>query len=130
MSQIEILHEEAMDIAEEAFRQRRKGNSEKAIRLFSQALELESQAASTFLPEKASEPTRSVLYRSAASLAFHAKKYQFAQRLIAQGLSGYPPSEIETELKDLYEQVNFEHHLQLRGIALANDDFQLSIQAG
>ena len=103
MSKFEQLHEQAVDIAEEAVAAHRKGDAESAKALFLQALELEVQAASAFPATAESEPTRSILYRSAAALACHAKEYDRAEQLIACGLSGYPPMEIKAELKALQE---------------------------
>jgi len=108
MTKVEILHEKALDIAEEAFLLKKKGRDTEAIIFFCKALELETKAASFFPLNPNSEPTRSILYSSAASLAFHAKKFKEAQRLVYQGLAGYPPVPIENELKELNEQINFE----------------------
>jgi hypothetical protein len=73
------------------------------------------------------EPTRSILHRSAANLAFQCGKLRDAEKLIAVGLSGSPPDEIADELRDLYEQVTFSRHLELKGIVLASDELQLSL---
>lgn len=48
-----------------------------------------------------SEPSRSVLYRSAASLAVDAEQYDEARRLVACGLAGKPPAEIAAELREV-----------------------------
>ena len=50
---------------------------------------------------------RSVLHRSAASLALECGALREAERLIAAALSGDPPDEIAEELRDLLEQVYF-----------------------
>ena len=60
------------------------------------ALQLESKAASLVPLEL--EPTRSVLYRSAASLALEAGKPAEARELAAEGLRGQPPMELREEL--------------------------------
>jgi hypothetical protein len=57
------------------------------------------------------EPTRSVLYRSAASMAYVCKKYREAEKLIGIGLAGNPPHEIAEELRDLFNLVNANQHL-------------------
>ena len=88
MSQIEELHEQAMDIAEDAFSARRKGNAREALRLFDDALVLEAQAANQYPATESSEPTRSILYRSAAALAFHANNFEQAEQLVSNGLAG------------------------------------------
>ena len=74
------------------------------------------------------EPTRSVLHRSAASLALECDETREAERLIGRALSGNPPDEIAEELRDLLEDVYFRRHLSLRGIALQPDEFQLSLE--
>lgn len=70
-------------------------------------VEYDEAQTANLLPEGPnSEPTRAILYRSAASLAYQCQEFQVAQRLIAKGLSGYPPPQIEQALKTLYEQVD------------------------
>jgi hypothetical protein len=51
------------------------------------------------------EPTRSVLYRSAATLARDCHDYGEAKRLIQKGLMGRPPDDIAEELKELLDLV-------------------------
>jgi hypothetical protein len=127
MLSIEELHTNSMNIAEDAFIAQRKGDHEKAVALFRQALDYEQQAAELLSISLESEPSRSILYRSAASLAYNAQDYQLADRLIAQGLSGYPPEEIKDELKNLYEDVNFFRHLKSRGLILDKTQWLLTI---
>ena len=71
MNHIRKLHEEAMDLAEMAFVARLKGDLRRAAQLSRQAYEGEAQAARLMSEAGATEPTRSVLYRSAASLALN-----------------------------------------------------------
>ena len=47
--------------------------------------------------------------------------------MICLAISFDPPEEIAEELRDLLEQVNFGRHLDLRGIKLSSEEFQLSI---
>lgn len=117
-----------MELAQKAMIARDKSLFEDSANLARQAMELEAAAADLIALEEDSEPTRSVLYRSAASLAYQAKDFKEAQRLVAKGLAGFPPPEVEEELKNLYEDVNFEYHLQVRGEVLAPEDFQMSLQ--
>ena len=56
-------------------------------------------------PDLGAEPSRSVLHRSAASLAEQCGEFREAERLIAVALSGNPPEEIAEELRDLLQQV-------------------------
>ena len=106
MSTVRKLHDKAMKLAQLSLVARHEGKTEQAEELARQAYECESQAAELVPEDKSSEPTRSILYRSAASLAYQCRELSTAQRLIGKGLSGYPPPQIEQELKDLYEQVN------------------------
>lgn len=116
-----------MDIAEEAFLAQKKGDAPRAIELFSKALEYEHKAAGLLFINANNEPTRSILYRSSAALAQNCKQFDLAERLIANGLAGFPPSEIKEELKNLYEDVNFMRHLSTKGQLLASDQWFMSL---
>ncbi len=127
MNTVRELHANAMKLAQLAMVARHAGESDRAKELTFQAYEYEEKAAHLVPDNQESEPTRSILYRSAASLAHQSKRFRIAQRLVARGLSGYPPLQVERELKNLYEQINFEHHLELNGVVLSNEDVQLSL---
>ncbi|MBX3081849.1 MAG: hypothetical protein KF716_09470 [Anaerolineae bacterium] len=105
MTIVRNLHREAMDIADLGDVAKREGHSEKATGYYRQALALESQAAREMTDRLDVEPTRSVLFRSAASLALLCGEWREAERLIASGLAGTPPAEITQELRDLLKQV-------------------------
>jgi hypothetical protein len=70
-----------------------------------QALEHERQAAELAAPDLSLEPTRSVLHRRAATLAWQCGEFREAERLISTALSGTPPEMIAEELRDLLLQV-------------------------
>lgn len=128
MSKVRDLHEQAMKLAQLAVLARLNQESEQAIELAKQASALETQAAFLIPEGRDSEPTRSILFRSAASLAYQSKDFELAQRLIAYGLTGYPPRQVEDELKDLFEQINFERHLKFQEIEIADQELQFSLQ--
>ena len=107
MSQINDLHHEAMRLVDVAEKSRREGNLPMAREQLRQAFEQERQAAQLSASDLNLEPTRSVLHRSAASLALECGNLREAERLIAAALSGNPPEEIAEELRDLLEQVYF-----------------------
>jgi len=121
------LHRAAMATADEAYDARRKGDRALSHVLFTTAFEQERAAAEALVADVDREPTRSILLRSAATLALKATLHREAERLIAIGLSGNPPDDIADELRDLLEQVYFERHLELRGIELQPSEFQLSL---
>jgi len=127
MSRINELHDQAMNAADEAYLARRSGNFEIAMQNSRKAYEFEKEAANQVREDYSAEPTRSVLYRSAASLAYECGEFREAERLISLALSGDPPSEIADELRDLLEQVNFSRHLELRNIAIEKSELQLSL---
>jgi hypothetical protein len=115
-----------MDLAEQAEIAKLRGEGDVA-KLFSRAFELEQRAANMLVAKLDAEPTRSVLFRSAASLALNCGQLRQAEQLIATALSGEPPDEIANELRDLLEQVHFQRHLDLRGWNLEGDEIQVSI---
>jgi hypothetical protein len=104
LHQVNELHDAAMNEAEYGFLARRKGSESEARMHFEKAYELEAQAAH-LTSDPALEPTRSVLHRSAASLAFNCGKMREAEKLIAVALAGDPPEAIARELRELMRQV-------------------------
>lgn len=68
MSQIQQLHQQAMDLAEMAEVAKLRGDLIKAKELFQEAFVKETEAASLLLNNIEVEPACSVLHRSAASL--------------------------------------------------------------
>jgi len=110
--EIQELHTKAMDLADQADTLKRQGKDEEANSLYRQSLEAESDAAHAARRLQIGEPTESVLFRSAASLAFCTKDYREAERLICMGLSGNPPADIADELRSLYDRVNMEKNLE------------------
>lgn len=104
-----VLHQEAMDLAESALIAKLRVDLAQENQLLRQAFEKEAQAAALIAHDLSAEPTRSVLHRSAASLAIECGEFQVAERLIMTALTGNPPQEIAAELKDLFVQINLDH---------------------
>ncbi len=127
MNRIKELHQLAMDFAEKAFKANLEKDPDKAETLLRDAFKNESEAAKLLANDLTAEPTRSILYRSAASIGLDCGEFREAERLIAIALAGNPPEEISEELRDLLEQVYFRRHLDLRGLILESDEFQMSI---
>jgi hypothetical protein len=120
------LHRDAMALADEAYDARRRGDSDSARSLLDRAFEKERGAAE-LMQQSALEPSRSTLFKSAASLALQVARLRDAERLVAIALGGDPPADLADELRDLLEQINFERHLDLRGVDLEENEFQLSL---
>jgi len=107
-TRIKDLHHEAMRLADQASDLRRQGAEQDANARLRDALEHERQAAELAAADLSLEPTRSVLHRSAATLAWQCGEYREAERLITTALSGSPPETVAEELRDLLLQVYFE----------------------
>ena len=125
MSQIQELHKQAMDLAEMAQVAKLKNNSDLASQLSRQAFEKERLAAELITNDLAAEPTRSILYRSAATLAIDCGEIHSAEHLIAVALSGNPPNEIAEELKDLFVQINIHKYFARRGVVFDESKLQI-----
>ena len=127
MSILDKLHDQAMEAAFLADLERRKGNEEDAAKLFEKALDLERQAIAEMTTPV--EPTWSILHRSAGWLALDCNRPRQAEQLACIALTGDPPPEIADELRDLLEQANSRRHLELKGLALQDDELQLTTPA-
>ena len=114
-------HREAMRMMDQALLAKMRGDARNHLKLLERAYALEATAASMIAGRMQLEPSRSVLLRSAASLALQCGKIREAEKLIAIALSGDPPEEIANELRDLLEEVFLERHLELKEIALGEE---------
>jgi len=125
MNTVLELHNQAMKLSQRAMVARHNGDKARAGTLAHEAFEYESQAAELIPNEKVSEPTRSILYCSVASLAYECQKWEAAKRFITKGLSGYPSERIKDELETLSKRVNFEYYLQTQAITIGDDELHL-----
>jgi hypothetical protein len=114
VKEVKALHRQAMERTDLALAAKQKGEMGTALVFFQEAFDLESKAALLLLDDLESEPTRSVLFRSAATLALDCNRIVEAERLIFSALIGRPPAPIAEELRDLLEQVNSQRQLDLR----------------
>jgi hypothetical protein len=121
---ISDLHSRAVALAHEA---QAIHDTALAQQLMRDAFDRERQAAEMVANSYELEPTRSILFRSAASLALNCKEFLEAERLIAKGLSGRPPGDIADELRDLLEWAHFDRHLALTHMTLEPQDIQLTV---
>ncbi len=97
-------HEKAMLLSDKAFDFERKGSRLQAREFYSQAFDFEKKSALLLLEKYDVEPSRSVLFRSAAWLAFNAEEYRESERMAAYGLSGNAPESVATELREVMEK--------------------------
>ena len=127
MSDVRDQHRDAMRFAERAKTARIGGLDEEAFELTRRAFELEREAAQSLLASFDAEPARSVLFRSAATLALECGELAEARRLAFQGLAGFPPREIADEIHEIVEESDFQRHLATKGVKLQPDEFQISL---
>lgn len=106
MKKVNELHNKAMDLTEQALLLQRKQQQVAANQLFKEAFDLEKSAAMLMINKYEIEPTRSILFKSAACLALDINDYREAERMIAFALSGNPPTEITNELRGLSIEIS------------------------
>lgn len=105
MTSVRSYHDDAMRAAQMAMAALQQGKQEEHQKLIQRAMQLETNAANLVPDEKAAEPTRSILYRSAASFAYQAGDYAEAERLVFKGLAGYPPALIKEQLLEVQQMI-------------------------
>lgn len=108
---IQELHNHAMELADRADALKVQGNVDGANTFFYQSFQSEREAALASREQQIGEPTESVLFRSAASLAYTIGDYREAERLVCMGLAGNPPVEIADELRNLYDAISIERNI-------------------
>ncbi|HPT73079.1 MAG TPA: hypothetical protein PLE74_12455 [Candidatus Cloacimonadota bacterium] len=126
LQEIERIHDEAMGLLDKSHIATLEKNIEFARQLKLQAFEKEKEAANCLLSDNV-EPSRSILFRSAASLAYDLGLFGEAEKLACIGLIGFPPEWVAEELRDLYENINQGRHLEVKGSRLSDEEFQMSL---
>jgi hypothetical protein len=103
------FHHQAMELVDRSILAKQQGDDARNLELLRSplaqaklsAFEQERSAANLVADQLDFEPTRSVLHRSAASLAVECCQLREAERLIGRALAGNPPPDIADELRDL-----------------------------
>ena len=102
---VKALHKHAMEYFDQATMDEFNGEKEKALVKYRIALSFEKKAAIGARHLDIGEPTISVLFRSAASMAKRGNLPTVAFKLAEQGLSVKTPVEIATELESIKQSV-------------------------
>jgi len=107
---LDELHNKAMELADAGFYANKKGHIVEAKKRYQEAFEYEKAAAMLLMSDYDMEPSRSVLFRSAASLilsypTINKQEFREAERMVAFGLIGNPPDEILEELRDVLKSL-------------------------
>lgn len=110
MQNLKKLHRKAMRISQEAFVEDIKGSKEKAKEMNLEAFELEKKVALSLKDQAENQPTRAILFRSAAYLALKIENFEEAQELALEGLNHNPPENEKQEflkiLNIVFENTN------------------------
>lgn len=103
---VSASHNKAMEFAERAFLAQIRGPRKNQTELFEKALQYELEAISKMEAEGRTEPTYSVLHRSAGTLALHCNEFQQAREIVTKALNHDPHPEIADELRELQYQIS------------------------
>lgn len=122
------LHDRAMALVDLARESERAGESSSRLRLLREAYREEEKAARLLDPVPDSEPTRSALFRSAASLAFRAEDYREACQIAFDGLSGNSPEEQASELLDIANDAKFRLQLIGQNLRVAESEITVTVR--
>jgi hypothetical protein len=99
------IHRVAMDLFKVAIKAKESGEESLFKKLTRKAFVFEKQAALLLLYDYKSEPTRSVLFRSAATMAYNGGLFNEGEQLIKLALAGKPHPEIRSELTSLRKKI-------------------------
>jgi hypothetical protein len=112
LEKAKIIHDKAMKLAQEAIMARIQHDENKARMLYKQSFDLEREAAYFYAERFDKEPIRSILYRSAASLAIECHLYQEADLLIQQGQSNDTPTDVINDFQELRDKMQLSNKEQ------------------
>ncbi|TSP10653.1 hypothetical protein [Cupriavidus campinensis] len=116
-----------MEHADAALYLRLRGNTDESQKETQLALRLEEEAATMLPCSQVSEPTRTILLRSAATLALRCNELERAERLAALALIGHGPQELKDEVRDVLEEIHFGRHMKVRGVHIGDGELQVSL---
>jgi hypothetical protein len=102
------LHNESTAKSFLALQAKKRNDFAEFLKLTKEAFTLERKAALLLKDNLKAEPTRSVLFRSAATLAINSGEYSEAIRLISFAFIGDPHEEIREELLEVIERATYE----------------------
>ena len=121
------LHNEATELADDAFFARRDGDEEAYLRFTKEAFLKESESAS-MLRHDTSHPMHAILHRSAATLACRCGEYRAAEQLIAHGLAGDPNERLREEMYEILDKVKHSIWLRANNMPVSGDELIVSLR--
>src|SRR5437870_3603456 len=105
MTEVQTLHRNAMALADNATEARYSHDATRYIDLLRRAFQLERTAAEFYAYTSNAEPSRSVLLRSAATLAMQCGERDESLRLVKLAFAGQPTDDLREELVSLEHQL-------------------------
>lgn len=121
------VHGRAMAAADRAMLARLRRERVQELAALREAFELEREAGVMADRLGVAEPSRSVLLRSAAALAYDIGELDEAERLAYVAMAGSPPEFVKQELRELLQNVGASQHLKVSGVTLQPGDFQFVV---
>lgn len=100
---IRQIHREAVELAKGANQALQEGDTVQYLELAGKAFEKEKTASLALIGDFDAEPTRSVLFRSAATIAYNIGNFEEALKMAHLALAGNPFEEIKIELEEILE---------------------------
>ena len=98
-------HKTAMRLVDKARQFAFEGESKRADKTYRQAMTFEKKSALAAKKENIGEPSVSILFRSAASIALQVQEWEDAKNLAAEGLTKMTPADIAKELRSILKRV-------------------------
>lgn len=126
-AELNRLHDRSMELAGKAKEVEKAGGSKAANYLWKAAWDHERRVADQLLPHFDLEPSRGIIFRSAASLALRFGDTQLAERYAAQGLAGSVNDQVRTELRELLDEVRLVEHMQTMETSLQEEQLHVSM---
>ena len=108
-----------MEFADRGLKKRAHGNAKESLVYFEQALRYELAAIDEL--DQKDRLAWAVLHRSAGTLALDCRDFRQAEKIVATALAQEPHPAIAEELRDLWQQIHFQRHLDLKGITLQEE---------
>ena len=112
---VKELHRESMRFIDLALLAKFDNAIDQVKENYLKAFELEKKALTLFIESSNQEPTRSILIRSTVNLAILSGQKREAEKWISMGLAGDISEELANEFRDLFQDINFHRHLELKG---------------
>lgn len=125
MTSVNDYHNMAMEFADLGLSKRARGEHQRALAYFEQALDFELAAIAAL--DRSGGLGWSILHRSAGTLALDCQRFRQAEQITARALAGEPHPDIADELRDVFEQSNFHRRLSWNDVAIGQWEIRMNL---